>query len=353
MNETFRPEELDARLAAAEAEIQPMMHALAAQGPAREEFVDDLQRRLALEIVEPPSRGWWASLAGRGRRGPVRAAIAASLAVVLFATGGLLYPRFTPAVDARALLEQAQQVPGVTGVGQVRHVVTTYTMSPSFQPGRSQTLDQWFGNVDGRLVARQTGMMGELTVLDTNGTGWIWVAENQEALKLPSGGKGIPLRTPNQVALDGVGAAQSQARVTGHTTVNGRAATIVELTRTLPAMGFRDMQIQQANPGAAPQVFAFAENDSGAMVVISPQGGTMVSEVVVDDQTHQVVRGHTVSKDPTGAIAGTTDWQVTVDQTTAASQAPAGLFTFTVPAGATVREIPPGAPVDIRIEKRL
>ena len=254
-------------------------------------------------------------------------------------------------------MEQILNAADVIPAGSVRHIVTTYTMSPALRGNAAPTLDQWFGNVQGRLTTRQTGLMGETVVLDASGIRWTAFPGTNEVLKLSGGPGDFPMLTPNRVALDSIGAGGSQPRVTGHTTVNGRAATILELVRSWPALSD---QPPGAQPGAgvavgavasAPgkEVFAFSRGSGSMVVAMSPQGGTVVSELVVDDQTHQILRGHAVSKDPAGNVVGTTDWAIVTDALVDASLAPADLFVFTPAPGTTVREPAPGAPFQIRI----
>jgi hypothetical protein len=138
--------------------------------------------------------------------------------------------------------------------------------------------------------------------------------------------------------------------VIGHTTVDGRPATRIELVSELP----RELgtggpaTTRAAAPGDTSDVVFFSS--SSGLVAAPPSGGSLVSELVVDDQTHEIVQGRVVSKDSSGHVFGTTDWRVTIDELVPASSVRSDLFTFVAPPGAVVTEVQPGEPFQIRIE---
>jgi len=270
-------------------------------------------------------------------------------------------------VDAGALLNQVQNAGDVVPPGRVRHVVTTYSVSPEVGPHRAATLGQWVGNAGGRLVTRQTGWLGETTVVDAAGVRWVQFQGGNEVVKVPGGAGVPPIQTPNRAALSGIGGG-SQPHVVGRTTVNGRAATIMELTRTVaplppapdrpagsPGLGIAIQPTGATDSNEAPprDVFGFFAEESGAVVRIAPSGGTVVSQLVVDDETHQIVQGRAVSRDQDNREVGTTDWRVTTDELLDAARVQPDLFTFTAPSGAPVREVAPGAPVtfNMRVDR--
>ena len=84
------------------------------------------------------------------------------------------------------MVNDMQNAVELAPAGQVRHLVTTYTTSPAVQGSSTHRLEQWFGTVDGRPVSRQTGLLGETTVLDASGTGWQSFARSNQVIKLPN-----------------------------------------------------------------------------------------------------------------------------------------------------------------------
>jgi len=295
---------------------------------------------------------------------PVRAGLAAAAAIAIVLGVGVLAPRLTPQVDATELMNAVQNASEIVPAGSVRHIITSYTMSPAVDGKSSRTIEQWFGNVEGKLVTHQNGLLGETTVIDSTGTRWTLFPSQKVVMKVADGGN-LPLMTPNRLAMSGIGADGSQPRVTGHTTVNGKPATILELTRTLPSFPLRTgnsglgqapagigVRVPGPNPSSdGPAVAMFM--DAGATVLAIPPGGggMSISNLTVDDQTRQILAGHAVSKDASGAIYGTTDWSVTTDETKMVAQASSDLFAFTPPAGATVQEVTAGQPFQISIPK--
>ena len=329
--------------------------------PMRATFPAELRGRLAVTMQEqPPRLGWRERL--DFSVWPARAGLAVGLAALVALAVPAIYPWFTPGVDAHELMNQVQNAGEIVPTGRVRHVVTTYAMTPGLPGGRnSATLEQWFGNANGRLVTRQTGLLGENQLVDAAGTAWHWFPAANEVLKTVGGGEGLPAQTPNRAVIEGIGGRDAQPRVVGHTTVNGRPATTLELTRTLPSMETeiaRDARgrgiVATGTPGVvgmAPDVIAFTKDTSGMMLVVPPSGGTIVSQLVVDDESRQIMRGHAVSRDQAGTVVGTTDWQISMDELLDAARVPADLFVFTAPPGSTVREVAPGAPFQIQIPK--
>jgi hypothetical protein len=327
----------------------------------RATFPAELRGRLAVAMQEEPRRLGWRERLDFGVW-PARAGLAVGLAALVALAVPAIYPWFTPGVDAHELMNQVQNAGEIVPAGRVRHEATTYSMTPGFPGGRnSATVEQWFGNANGRLVARSTGLLGDSKLVDAAGTAWHWFPSSHEVLKTVGGGDNLPAQTPNRAVIDGIGGPGAQPRVVGQTTVNGRSATTLELTRTFPSMAneiARDARgrgiVASGTPGVvgmAPDVFAFTKDTSGMILVVPPTGGTMVSQLVVDDETRQIMRGHAVSRDQAGTVVGTTDWQVTTDELLDAARVPADLFVFTAPPGSTVREVAPGAPFQIQIPR--
>jgi hypothetical protein len=261
-----------------------------------------------------------------------------------------LAQKLTPEVDARALVNDMQNAIARVPAGQVRHLVTTYTTSPAVQGRTTHRLEQWFGTVDGRPVSRQTGLLGETTVLDASGTGWQAFARSNQVMKLPSAtASTFPALNPNRMTLDAVGAAGAQSRVIGRTTLAGRPASRLELVSALPdELGASEgAGVPAQVPGDVSDVVYFSS--SAGLVAAPAGGGSLVSELVVDDQTREIVQGHVVSKDTAGRVFGTTDWRVTTDELVPASSVSSDLFTFVPPAGAAVTELQPGEPFRIQM----
>ena len=340
---------LDRQLADLEADVGPVVRSAFGEASLRAGFADEL--RASLAAPGPPGRNVRAWLPRRLPLRPVCAVAAAGLAGLI--TVAALTQKLTPEVDARALVNDMQNAIELVPAGQVRHLVTTYTTRPAVQGQTTHRLEQWFASVDGRPVSRQTGLLGETTVLDLAGTGWQTFARSNQVLKLPNAAaSNFPALNPNRMTLDAVGATAARARVIGHTTVEGRPATRLELVSELP----RELGIDEtAQPGARGQApghqadLVFFSSSSG-LVAAPPGGGSLESELVVDDRTREIVQGHVVSKDTADRVFGTTDWRVTTDELVPALSVAADLFTFTPPAGTVVTELQPGEPFRIQIE---
>jgi hypothetical protein len=341
--------DLDRQLADLEAAVGRLVRAAFGQASPRAGFADELRTSLAAPGTLRRDGSTWV-LRYLPRR-PVWAALAAGLVgLVIFLP---LAQKLTPEVDARALVNDMQNAVELVPAGQVRHLVTTYTTSPALQGSTTHRLEQWFATVDGRPVSRQTGLLGETTVLDASGTGWQAFARSSQVVKLPNASaSNFPALNPNRMTLDAIGAGGARPRVLGRTTVDGRPATRLELlselphelgTSLAPAAGVR------AQPPGADGDIIFVSSSAG-LVAMPPGGGSLTSELVVDDRTHEIVQGHVVSKDTAGRVFGTTDWRVTTDELLPAASVASDLFTFVPPAGTTVTELQPGEPFQIQIE---
>jgi hypothetical protein len=357
--------DFDRRLAEAEESARSLVHAAAIAEPMRGEFRDDLARQLraiAPRPAAPPARlrlGWgWLGFS------PTRAGVALALAASLVVAGSIAYPRLTANADASALVNQVQNAAEVVPVGQVRHVVTTFTGYPT--PKGSGTLEQWFGNLGGRDVTRQVGPAGDVSVVDPSDTLWIALPGGNTVIKMLHVSGRFPMPTPNRVALNGVRANFAQPRVTGHTSVNGRPATELEFVRRLPthvdgptvvaAPGKAAGELAARGAPPAPSGAASSEGGHGVLLLADDsappvpfsaalEGGSIVTDLVVDDQSHQILQGTEVTRDKAGRVVGTMSWRITTDELLDAAQAPSNLFTFVVPAGARVdvQDPPPTA----------
>jgi hypothetical protein len=337
--------DFDQRQAEAEESTRNLVRPAIA-GPMRGEFRADLARQLRAIAPRPatpgaPLRPSWSWLGFS----PARVGLGLALVASLIVTGSIAYPRLTANADASAVVSQVQNATEAVPAGQVRHVVTTYTGYP--KPTRTGTLEQWFGTVDGRDVTRQVGPAGDVTVVDASDTLWIALPGGEHVIKMLHVSGRFPMPTPNRVALYGVGAKLAlngaQSRVTGHTSVNGRPATEIEFVQPMPT--HVDGPTAVAAPGmaagggptAVPAPDKSADeptgrkhpvtlivDDGGPAVPFSGAlaGGSVVTDMVVDDESHQILRGTEVTRDNAGTTLDTMGWKVTTDELVSAAQVP-------------------------------
>src|SRR5262245_6312179 len=115
----------------------------------------------------------------------------------------------------------------------------------------------------------------------------------------------IPPTGVNQATLDGIAPGGAQSRVLGQLAFNGRSATRLQLISTLP---YPSVPTPDAHAGAAvasPIPPVGVSPTSGFLFSATSQsGGTLRSELVVDDSTHEILQGHTLSLDSDGVIVG-------------------------------------------------
>ena len=296
---------------------------------------------------------------------PAKVAIAAGVATVVAGGAGVLLPRLTPEADAKEIVAKAQDASEPVPTGKVRHVTTTYTISSSLpQPSKgpslngTRTIEQWFGSGG---VIRQTGMLGETIVIDSSGTQWSTLPDGLTVVKIAKSPKFPVPAAPNKFALDQLDASGQQAKLAGHTTVNGRAATLVQLTKPLPTASTLTTSSPpppaEANavflkPGPDKAGFIRLEaNSTGMLIIGDGTGGSAITALTVDDQTHQILKGQTTSTNGAGQVIGQTHWELDRDELVDASSLPADFFTFKVPTGATVQEPKPGEPFSIQLKK--
>src|SRR5262249_2610019 len=148
----------------------------------------------------------------------------------------------------------------------------------------SGSLEQWFGTVDGRDVTRQIGPAGDVTVVDASDTLWIAFPGGDHVIKMLHVSGRFPMPTPNRVALHGVGAKfalnAAQARVTGHTSVNGRPATEIEFVQRMPTHvdGPTVVPAPGKAVGGGPTAVAAPEKAAG-----EPAGRQHPVTLIVDD----------------------------------------------------------------------
>jgi hypothetical protein len=341
--------ELDRQLAEFEERVRPLVQAASPAKPMRAEFRADLARELRATTPRPVVSGAGPRLRwGWPRFSPARVGGVLSLVASLIVAGSIAYPQMAANADASALVSQVQDATEAVPVGQVRHVVTTFTGYP--EANGSGTLDQWFGSVGGRDVTRQIGPGGDVTVVDPSDTLWIELPGGNHVIEMLHVSGRFPMPTPNRVALNGVGARSAQPRVTGHTSVHGRPATELEFVQRLPTHVDRPTAVFR--PGTAggqragrkhPVTLIVDDGGPAVLFVEMLAGGSVVTDVVVDDASHQILRGAEVTKDKAGTAVNTLRWEVTTDELVSAAQVPPELFTFIVPAGVRVdvQDAPP------------
>ena len=347
-------DQLDDPLLEVESELAPLVQTAAKRHAMRRDFIDELETKLAVFMSEErdvrrrrPLPTWRST--GWMHEWRWHAALAGGAAAAIVALTVLLYPRLTPEVDASALVAAVENATDSVPSGSVLHVVTTYRLSPPIDGLAAPTIEQWFGDINGHPAVRRTGLQGEAMIVDSSGTSWTFAPGRPQVVRVPPEASHFSPAAFNRATLDGIlPGTPAQARVVGHTTINGRPATTLQLTGTLPTPQMPTQRAQSpatADPSPVPVIGVGTSSGFLFRTTSSAGGGTLISELEVDDASHEILKGRSVSVDPTGATVGTAEWSITTYELVPVSQTPANLFVVTPSADSQIVQPKPGEPM--------